>query len=71
MIEPTKDLEEIFLDDDYLSRITQADPSIHKELVLFLKNNQDIFSQSHEDMPEINPSAMVHKLNVSSSVPHV
>ena len=43
MVEPTKDLEEISLDDNilvWITRIgTQADPSVHKELSLFLKNN--------------------------------
>ena len=48
MVEPIEDLEEISLDDNCLDRITpigtQADPSIHKELALFLKNNQDVFA---------------------------
>ena len=29
--------------------------------------NQDVFAWSHEDMSGIDPSIMVHKLNVSSS----
>ena len=67
-VEPTEDLEEISLDDDTLGRTarisTQADPSVRKELSLFLKKNRDVFAQSHEDMLGISPSAMVHKLNV-------
>lgn len=70
-VEPIEDLEKISLDDNFPGWITcismQANPSICKELALFLKNNQDIFSWSHEDMSGINPSVMVHKLNVSSS----
>jgi len=41
-------LEKIFLDDNYPGQIThigtQANPSIHKELTYFLKNNQEIFA---------------------------
>lgn len=70
-VEPIEDLEKISLDDNFPGWITcismQANPSICKELALFLKNNQDIFSWSHKDMSGINPSVMVHKLNVSSS----
>jgi len=59
------------LDDNVLSRITrigtQVDPLVHKELALFLKNNQDVFAWTHEDILGINPSVMVHKLNMSSS----
>lgn len=44
---------------------------IRRELTIFLKNNQDIFALSHEDMPGINPSVMVHQLNVSQSLPYV
>ena len=74
-IEPMEYLEEISLDDDtpcwttYIG--TQADPSVCKELALFLINNQDIFAWSHEDMPEICPSTMVHKLNICLSFPSV
>ena len=43
IVEPTKDLEEISLNDNCLGRIpcidTQIDPLICKELTLFLKNN--------------------------------
>ena len=67
-VKATKDLEEISLDDNVPRRITcidtQADPSICEELTLFLENNQDVFTKSHEDMPGINQNTMVHKLNV-------
>ena len=33
----------------------------------FLRDNQDVFAWSHKDMPGINLSIMVHKLNVSPS----
>lgn len=50
---------------------TQADPSLYKELALFLKSYWDIFAWRHEDMPGINPNTMVHKLNVCLSFPPV
>ena len=49
----------------------QADPSVCKKLAFFLKNNQDVFAWSHEDIPGISPSVMVHKLNVCPSFPQI
>ena len=49
----------------------QANPSVCKKLALFLKNNQDVFAWSHEDIPGISPSVMVHKLNVFPSFPQI
>ena len=33
----------------------------------FLRDNQDVFTWSHEDMPRIDPLVIVHRLNVSPS----
>ena len=48
VVEPTKDLKNISLDDNIPGQIThigmQADPSIRKELALFLKKYQDVFA---------------------------
>lgn len=48
VVEPTEDLEEILLDNNIPGLVThvgmQADPTVCKELALFLKNNQDVFS---------------------------
>lgn len=75
IVEPTEELEQISLDDDTLGRTTrigtQADPSIRKELAIFLKDNQDVFAWSYEDMLGISPSTMVHKPNVCPSFPPV
>ena len=38
---------------------------------MFLKENQDIFAWSHEDMPGIDLSVMVHRLNVSPTFPPI
>ena len=68
-----EDLEEISLDDNIPGRITrigmQADPSVRKELALFLKNNRDVFAWSHEDMSGISLNIIVHKLNICPSFP--
>lgn len=70
-VEPTEALEEIPLDDncpDWITRNgSQASPLVCKELTLFLRNNLDVFTWSLEDMPGIDPSTMVHQLNVSPS----
>ena len=40
-------------------------------LTTFLKENQDIFAWSHEDKLGIDPSVMVHRLNVSPFFPFI
>ena len=67
--EPVEELEEIILDDSRPKRMTRmgtlASSPVRQELMAFLKDNQDVFAWSHEDMPGIDPKIMVHKLNVS------
>ena len=68
---PTEKLEEITLDSFNPDRTTKigmlTNPAIHQELITFLRSNQDLFTWSHDDMLGIDPSVMVHKLNVSPS----
>ena len=67
--EPVEELEEIILDELKPERTTRmgtlASQSIHQALASFLKMNQDVFAWSHDDMPGIDPSVIVHRLNVS------
>ena len=75
LVEPVEELEEVRLDDTWLERTTKigtlASWSVRQTITTFLRNNQDVFAWSHEDMPRIDPSVMVHKLNVSPSFPPV
>ena len=68
-------LEEIPLDSSKLDRTTRvstlASPKVRQVLVAFLKENQDVFAWNHEDMSGIDPSIMVHRLNVSPSFPPI
>jgi hypothetical protein len=67
--EPVEDLEEFEVGDPK-KRICiglQLPQPMKEELVSFLKCNNDIFAWSHEDMPGIDPSIIVHKLNVDSN----
>ena len=45
---------------------TLASPTIRQDLAGFLRMNQDVFVWSHEDMPGIDSSIIVHRLNVNS-----
>ena len=69
--EPIEKLEEVTLDSSNPDRTTKigtlANPAIRQELITFLRSNQDVFSWSHDDMPGIDPSVIVHRLNVSPS----
>ena len=64
-------LEEVLLDDSRPERTTRistlASQTICQALTTFLKENQDVFAWSHEDMLGIDPSIIVHRFNVSPS----
>jgi hypothetical protein len=64
--EPVEGLEEFEIGDPGKKvRIGSQLPQLVKEdLVAFLRRNSDVFAWSHEDMPGIDPSVIVHKLNV-------
>ena len=70
-MEPIEKLKEVSLDDSNLDRTikigTLASPVVQQALTTFLRSNRDVFSWSHEDMPGIDPSVMIHSLNVSPS----
>ena len=73
--EPVEKLEEVFLDDSNHERTTKigtlASPAVCQALTTFLRSNRNVFAWSHEDMPRIDPSVMVHRLNVSPSFPPI
>ena len=72
---PVEELEEVNLDDARPERTTRigtlASWPMRQAFTTFLKANQDVLAWGHEDMPGIDPLIMVHKLNVSSSLPPV
>ena len=73
--EPIEKLEKVLLNDSKLDRTTKigtlTNPMVRQALITFLRNNQDVFAWSHEDMPRIDPLVMVHRLNVSPSFPSI
>ena len=75
LAEPVEELEEVRLDDRWLEWTTKigtlASWPVRQTITTFLSDNQDVFAWSHEDMPGIDPSVMVHKLNVSPSFPPI
>ena len=68
-------LEEVLLDDSKPNRTTKigtfANLMVRQAITTFLKDKQDVFGWSHEDMPGIDPLVMVHRLNVSPSFPPI
>ena len=75
LVEPVEELEEVRLDDTRPERTTKigtlASWPVRRMITTFLRNNQDVFAWNHEEMPGIDPSVMVHKLNVLPSFPPV
>ena len=64
-------MEEVLLDDSKPERTTKisilASLLVRQALMTFLRENKDVFAWCHEDMPGINPSIIVHRLNMSPS----
>ncbi|XP_065636550.1 uncharacterized protein LOC136070478 [Quercus suber] len=75
VVEPVEELEEITLNESKPERTTRIGTltcqPVRQALITFLKRNQDVFAWNHEDMPGIDPSVIVHKLNVNPSTPPV
>ena len=69
MAEPMEELEVVTLDESRPERTTRmgmlASQPIHQALASFLKMNQDVFAWSHDDMLGIDPSVIVHRMNMN------
>ena len=62
-------LETVALVEDGVTKTTRIrttlSPEMRTRLIEFLKENLDVFTWSHEDMPSISPKIIQHKLNVN------
>ena len=69
--ESVEELEVVTLDESRPKRTTRmgmlASQPICQALASFLKMNQDVFAWSQEDMPGIDPSVIVHRMNVNAA----
>ena len=69
--ESVEELEEVILDDSRPEQTTRVGTLVswpmRQELMAFLRDNQDVFAWSHENIPGIDPTIIVYKLNVSPS----
>ena len=69
--EPSEALEDVPLDKDDPGKNTRIgadlEGKIKKGLICFLRKNIDMFAWSHENMPGIDPSVTIHRLNVYPS----
>ena len=71
IVKPVKEVEEVTFDELKPERTTRmgilSSWTVWQALTTFQKENQDVFTWSHEDMPGIDLSIIVHRLNVSPS----
>ena len=71
VVKPIEVLEDVPLDESNAEKFTKIGTSMEektkKDLVQFLKKSTDVFTWSHEDMPEFDRSMITHRLNVSLS----
>ena len=69
--EQIEEIVEVTLDSSRPERTTRigtlASWLVHQTLMAFLRDNQDVFAWSHEDMLRIDLSVLIHRLNVSPS----
>ena len=72
LVEPTEELEVVVLDDEKLHQTTsigtKMDNRLRESMIKFLKDNSNVFAWTHEDMPDIDPLAICHRLNVDPSI---
>ena len=75
VVKPIEGLKEILIHDSRPKRMTRigtlASPPVRQALTTFMRKNQDVFAWSLKNIPSIDPSIMVHKLNVSPSFPPI
>ena len=66
---PTQELEDVNLVAEDAIKVAKVgaglDSDLKDKIVEFLKQNLDIFTWTHEDMPGIDNKVMEHKLNVN------
>jgi len=71
LVESIEVLEDVPLDESNPERFTKIGTSMgektKQDLIGFFKKSTYVFAWSHEDMPGIDPSVIMHRLNVSSS----
>nr|XP_023913453.1 uncharacterized protein LOC112025033 [Quercus suber] len=64
-VEPLETVELVEGEPTRTTRIGMTlSPKMRARLIQFLKENLDVFAWSHEDMPDICPKVIQHKLNV-------
>ena len=67
-VSPTEELTDVILDperpDQFVCLGSFQEPEHCAKLTQFVRQNQDVFAWSHEDMPGIDPQVMSHRLNV-------
>ena len=67
---PSEEIEPVQLDDQpkHLAYIgSKLDEGVKDLLIHFLKQNVEVFAWKEEDMGRIDPTVIIHKLNVSPS----
>ena len=72
LVEPTKELKVVVLDEEKPNKTTsigtRMDRRLRESIIEFLKSNLDVFAWTHNDMPSIDPSTVCRKLNVDPSI---
>ena len=69
--EPSEELESVSLDDDpeHLAYIgSKLTKDLRNSLTHFLRQNKDVFAWKQADMGGIDPTVIIHRLNVSPSL---
>ncbi|KAM1420921.1 hypothetical protein ACFX2I_003234 [Malus domestica] len=66
--QPAEKLDKVFISKDYPDRMvkigTTLSPPIRLALISFLQENIEVFAWSYEDMPDISPDIICHRLSI-------
>ncbi|KAM1485759.1 hypothetical protein ACFX2I_000030 [Malus domestica] len=66
--QPAEELEKVSITKNYPDRMvkigTTLSPPIRLALISFLQENIEVFAWSYEDMPDISPDIICHRLSI-------
>ncbi|CAL8112756.1 unnamed protein product [Prunus armeniaca] len=67
--QPAEELETVILNEDFPDRWvkigTNLGPDLRRQFIDFLRRPAEVFAWSYDDMPDISPDVISHKLSIS------
>ncbi|CAL8120729.1 unnamed protein product [Prunus armeniaca] len=69
VVHPAEELKIVILNEEYPDRCvkigTTLDPDLRMQFIDFLRHQEEVFAWFYDDMPDISPDVISHKLSIS------